>query len=96
MNEENKVLRLAEEMAASRHNIDATLVMIRSSLVSMREKMSHAISELETKGSSADLSSLGSLHDLGAAVDGHVDRLRQQKIYMDQAMTFIKLIQVAR
>jgi hypothetical protein len=96
MSDENKVLRLAEEMAASRHNIDATLVMIRSSLVSMREKMSQAIEEVETRGSSADLAKLGSLHDQGSAVDELVKRLSQQKIYMDQAMTFIKLIQVAR
>ena len=50
--------------------------------------------ELERKGTEADLGTLGSLHETGAVIDQQVEKLKEQRIYLEQALNSLKLIKL--
>ena len=96
MSEKISHLALAEELSNARVSIDSTLLMLKSNLSTMRERIDAAISELESHGEGAQLSGLGSLHDQGSQIDRLVDRFSDQRVHLEQAVSYIKLVSKVR
>jgi hypothetical protein len=96
MSEKISHLALAEELSSARVSIDNTLLLLKSSLSTMRQRIDTAISELETHGEGASLSDLGSLHDQGSQIDKLADRFGNQRIHLEQAVSYIRLVSKTR
>ena len=84
---------IAEEMGNARRAIDRTLVMLKTQLTTAQERINQAIIQLDEKGDDADLRVLGSMHDHGSAIDQLTRTLEDQKMMIEQSLTYAKLVQ---
>jgi hypothetical protein len=89
----DKLAELAQAMAGSRQSIERTMIVIKTQLQTLDNRIRLAVENLERDGPEADLSVLGHLHEQGAAVDTLVRKLDEQKVYLEQALAYIKLAQ---
>jgi len=87
---------LSEELDNARRSIDRTLILLKTQLSTMRERLDLAIENLNQKGMNADFSQLGSMHDQGSQLDQLCQRLEKQKMFLEQSITYIKLIKMAQ
>lgn len=94
MEEQDKLLQMAEEMGEARQRIERTAMTLKTNLTNVRSKINLALNELERKGTEADLGTLGSLHETGAVIDQQVEKLKEQRIYLEQALNSLKLIKL--
>ena len=94
MEEQDKLLQMAEEMGEARNRIERTAMTLKTNLPNIRSKVNLALQELERKGTEADLGTLGSLHESGAVIDQQVEKLKEQRIYLEQALNSLKLIKL--
>ena len=94
MEEQDKLLQMAEEMGEARQRIERTAMTLKTNLTNIRSKINLGISELERRGTEADLGTLGSLHETGAVIDQQVEKLKEQRSYLEQALNSLKLIKL--
>jgi hypothetical protein len=94
MEEQDKLLQMAQEMGEARQRIERTAMTLKTNLNNIRSKINLALDELERRGTEADLGTLGSLHEGGAVIDQQVDKLKEQRIYLEQALNSLKLIKL--
>jgi hypothetical protein len=94
MEEQDKLMQMAEEMASARQRIERTAMTLKTNLTNVRSKINLTLSELERAGTEADLGTLGSLHETGAVIDQQVEKLKEQRIYLEQALNSLKLIKL--
>jgi hypothetical protein len=86
-------ISLSEEISAARSSIDHTLVLLRAQLNSLSEKCRQSAEDLQSKGEMVDLKSLGCVQEQGIAIDNLISRLNQQRLYLEQAYAYVKLVQ---
>ena len=86
-------ISLSEEISNSRTAIDQTLVLLRAQLSALSEKLKISAEELQINGESADFKMLGCVQEQGIAIDNLVNRLAQQRLYLEQAFAYVKLVQ---
>jgi|TARA_Y100000034_G_C6687671_1_gene302626 hypothetical protein len=89
----DKLAELAQAMAGSRQAVERTMIVIKTQLQTLDNRIRLAVENLERDGPEADLSVLGHLHEQGAAIDTLVRKLDEQKVYLEQALAYIKLSQ---
>ena len=94
MEEQDKLLQMAEEMGEARNRIERTAMTVKTNLTNIRSKINLALQELERKGTEADLGTLGRLQESGAVIDQQVEKLKEQRIYLEQALNSLKLIKL--
>ena len=68
---------------------------IKTNLTNVRSRISLTLDELERSGTEADLATLGSLHEQGAVIDQQIHQLKQQRIFLEQALNSLKLIKLS-
>ena len=93
MSDELNVLRVAEELQAARHNVESTVVMLRTQLNAIEAEVSATLGELEKHGTGADMSRLVDIEDRASQVSKLRSRLARQREHLTQALTFVKLVQ---
>tara|TARA_B100000131_G_C17658578_1_gene427184 strand:- start:154 stop:438 length:285 start_codon:yes stop_codon:yes gene_type:complete len=84
--------RFSEEIAGARQTIDSTLVMLRTQIQGLHNKLTTAIQDIETKGVSADLKYLGNIGDHINQIERQVKTLKDQKAHMQQILVHIEMI----
>ena len=89
----DKLAELAQAMAGSRQAVERTMIVIKTQLQTLDNRIRLAVENLERDGPEADLSVLGHLHEQGAVIDTLVRKLDGQKVYLEQALAYIKLSQ---
>ena len=87
---------LAEEIDNARRSIDRTLILLKTQLSTMRERLDLAVENLNQKGMDADFSQIGSMHDQGSQLDQLCKRLEKQKMFLEQSLTYIRLIKMVQ
>ena len=83
---------IAETMSDSRRAVDGTLVMLKTQLMHMKERIDQALAKMNEQTTEADLSILGHMHEQGAQIDRLVKQLEQQRLFLEQALTYMKLV----
>ncbi len=96
MSEGITTLSLAEELHAARHNIEATVVLLRSQLQGMKDEITTASGELEKLGISASMNSLDEIGLRAQQIERQVRKLRKQKTALEEAIVLIRKIQTAK
>jgi hypothetical protein len=86
-------LELAEELSSARNSIDKTLLILRSQINSLAARLQSVSQELEASGVGADLQVLGSVQEQGLSIDNLASKLGRQKIHLEQAFSYVKLVQ---
>ena len=89
----DKLAEMAQAMAGSRQSVERTMIVIKTQLQTLDNRIRLALENLEKDGTEADLSVLGHLHEQGAGIDSLVRKLDEQKVYLEQALAYIKLTQ---
>ena len=82
---------MAQEMGEARARIERTAMTLKTNLTNIRSKINLALDQLDRKGTEADLNALGSLHEAGSVIDAQIAQLKQQRIYVEQALNNLKL-----
>ena len=95
MEEQDKLAIMAQEMGEARTRIERTAMTLKTNLTNIRSKINIALDQLDRKGTEADLNTLGSLHEQGAAIDSQISQLKQQRIYVEEALSKLKLIRLS-
>ena len=95
MSEVDKLARMAQEMGDARNRIERTAMAIKTNLTNVRSRIGLTLEELDRLGTEADLSTLGSLHEQGAVIDQQIAQLKQQPIFLEQALNSLKLIKLS-
>ena len=95
MSEVDKLARMAQEMGDARNRIERTAMAIKTNLTNVKSRISLTLEELERAGTEADLATLGSLHEQGAVIDQQIGQLKQQRIFLEQALNSLKLIKLS-
>ena len=95
MSEVDKLARMAQEMGDARNRIERTAMAIKTNLTNVRSRIGLTLEELDRLGTEADLSTLGSLHEQGAVIDQQIAQLKQQRIFLEQALNSLKLIKLS-
>ena len=96
MSEGITTLSLAEELHAARHNIEATVVMLRSQLQTLGDEISLAVGDLERLGIGASMNSIDEISGRAMQIERQVTKLRKQKQALDEAIVCIRRIQTVR
>lgn len=94
MEEQDKLAVMAQEMGEARSRIERTAMTLKTNLTNIRSKINLALDQLERRGTEADLHALGSLHEQGSVIDAQLTQLKQQRIYIEQALNNLKLIRL--
>tara|TARA_B100000530_G_scaffold227968_1_gene147043 strand:- start:99 stop:386 length:288 start_codon:yes stop_codon:yes gene_type:complete len=95
MEESDKLAVMAQEMGEARARIERTAMTLKTNLTNIRSKINIALDQLDRKGTEADLNTLGSLHEAGSVIDAQIAQLKQQRIYVEQALNNLKLIRLS-
>ena len=95
MEEIDKLALMAQEMGEARSTLEKTAIALKTNLVNLRSRISLVVDQLERKGTEADLAPLGCLHESGATIDSQIHQLKQQRIYLEQALNTLKLIKLS-
>lgn len=95
MSEVDKLARMAQEMGEARNRIERTAMAIKTNLTNVKSRITLTLEELERSGTEADLATLGSLHEQGAVIDQQIQQLKQQRIFLEQALNSLKLIKLS-
>jgi hypothetical protein len=85
-------LSLSEEISSARSSIDHTMLLLRTQLNTLSGKLHAAALTLQEGGESADMKGLGSIQEQGLAIDNLINRLYQQRMYLEQAYSYVKLV----
>lgn len=86
-------LSLSEEISSARSSIDHTLLLLRTQLSTLGSKLQTTSISLQEAGESANLKALGCIQEQGLVIDNLINRLYQQKMYLEQAYAYVKLVQ---
>ena len=89
-------LRLAEELHAARHNIESSVIYLRSSIQGVSKDLESALEELEEHGMSASLASLEDFSEKAQQIEKMAGKLRKQKDLIEQAIGHIRQVQTVR
>ena len=94
MEDYDKLAVMAQEMGEARAALEKTAITLKTNRTNIRSRISLVVDQLERKGTEADLAPLGCLQESGATIDTQVAQLKQQRIYLEQALNSIKLIKL--
>jgi len=86
-------LSLSEEISSARTSIDHTLLLLRSQLGTLSAKLQTAAETLQERGESTDFRSIGCIQEQGLVIDNLINKLYQQKMYLEQAYSYVRLVQ---
>ncbi|MDB4337663.1 hypothetical protein OAA09_01435 [bacterium] len=95
MSDVDKLAEMAKEMGDARQRIERTAMAIKTNLTNIRSRITMTIESLERAGTEADLGTLGSLHEQGSVIDTQIQQLKQQRIFLEQALSSLKLIKLS-
>ena len=83
---------LAEEIAVARQKIDSTLVMLRTQLQSLNNKIITAMDDIEKQGMAANFNYLNGITEQSTQVERYLDSLKDKKKHMQQIMMHVQMI----
>ena len=88
--------QVAEEIAAARHSIDSTLLLLRGKLNELKTNLENTVNDLESTGAMSSAAGLGSVQEAGFQIDRLVQRLEIQRQHLEQALAHIRIVQTTR
>ena len=83
---------ISEEIAVARQKIDATLVMLRTQMQSLNNKILTALDEIENQGMAANFNYLNGITEQAAQIERYLDSLKDKKKHMQQIMLHVQMI----
>lgn len=83
---------IAEEIAVARQKIDATLVMLRTQLQSLNNKIVTALDDIENQGMAANFNYLNGITEQSTQIERYLDSLKDKKKHMQQIMLHVQMI----
>ena len=89
MNEQHK---FSEEIALARQTIDSTIVMLRTQIQALNNKLATAVQDIESLGINANLGYLSSVSEQTSQIEKHVKTLKDQKNHMQQILMHVQMI----
>ena len=84
--------KFSEDIASARQTMDSTLVMLRTQIQSLNNKLATAIQDIEHHGVGADLGYLNSACEQTSQIEKQVKILKDQKNHMQQILMHVEMI----
>ncbi len=84
--------KFSEEIASARQTIDSTLVMLRTQIQSLNNKLTTAIQDIEHHGIGVDLGYLSNAREQTSQIEKQVKTLKDQKNHMQQILMHVEMI----
>ena len=88
----NDQRRFSEEIALARQSIDSTIVMLRTQIQALNNKLATAVQDIESHGIGANLAYLSNVSEQTSQIEKHVKTLKDQKNHMQQILMHVQMI----
>jgi hypothetical protein len=83
-------MQIAEELSHTRSRVEATMVNLKTQLISLRECIDLSVTELEQNGVDSPLQKLANIQERATGIARNIKELKQQSASLEQALGYIK------